>query len=329
MSVAGKAIGDATPATAYQPVRTVDANGAPVTPSGAAANADGSQNIGGSNGTSKATTINPVPVSFTAPAVTPIAGVDGTTVATNANPVPVSDSGGSLTVDQATASNLNAQVVGNVASGATDSGNGVKLAGVFTTTPAAVTTGQRRDVEVSARGAVSVFIKDASNSVVGVITPSTDALSALNVGIVSAALNYGFNGTTYDRLRGDTNGLVNQPHALVANRWTYVAASGGISNTTTAVTIKAAAGANVRNYITAIQLSSDALGAATEVAIRDGAGGAVLWRGKISTAGISGLQSIPLAVPIMSTANTLLEVVTLTATITGGVYINAQGFVGT
>ena len=62
MSVAGMAVGDPTPARAFQPVRTVDANGNPVQPSGAISNADGSTNMGGLNGTSKATLANPVPV---------------------------------------------------------------------------------------------------------------------------------------------------------------------------------------------------------------------------------------------------------------------------
>lgn len=125
-----------------------------------------------------------------------------------------------------------------------------------------------------------------------------------------------------------TTATIIQPYAAVSNQWTYAAASGGISNTTTAVTVKAAAGVGIRNYITSVQLSSDALGAATEVVIRDGAGGTVLWRGKIGTAGVSGIQSVPLSVPLVGTANTLLEVATLTASITGTVYINLQGYTG-
>lgn len=55
-------------------------------------------------------------------------------------------SGTNLPVSQATASALNAQVVGNVANGASDSGNPIKIGGVGrTTNPTAVTDGQRVD----------------------------------------------------------------------------------------------------------------------------------------------------------------------------------------
>lgn len=117
-----------------------------------------------------------------------------------------------------------------------------------------------------------------------------------------------------------------QPYAQPGSRWSYAAANLGIVNTTTAVTIKAAAGAGVKNYITALQIMSEALNTATEVAIRDGAGGTVLWRIKIGTGGLTGGLSVVFPSPLVGTANTLLEVVTLTASVTGAVYFNAQGF---
>lgn len=113
---------------------------------------------------------------------------------------------------------------------------------------------------------------------------------------------------------------------IKSNQWSYPAAAGGILNTTTAVAIKAAAGAGLRNYITAIQINAEALTNATELAIRDGAGGTVLWRMKIGTAGLLGGRDIVFPTPLKGTANTLLEVVTLTASGAGAVYVNAQGF---
>jgi hypothetical protein len=117
-------------------------------------------------------------------------------------------------------------------------------------------------------------------------------------------------------------------YSLPLSNWSYAAAASGIVNTTTAVTIKAAAGVGQRNYLTSLQLSSDALGAATEFVIRDGAGGTVLWREKLTTAGrINGLP-IAFPTPLQSSPNTLLEVATLTASVTGGVFVNAQGYTG-
>jgi hypothetical protein len=113
-----------------------------------------------------------------------------------------------------------------------------------------------------------------------------------------------------------------QPQA----NWSYAAAASGIVNTTTAVTIKTAAGAGVKNYITSIQIMSEALTNATELAIRDGAGGTVLWRTKIATGGLTAGEPIRFNTPLVGTANTLLEVVTLTASGAGAVYFNAQGF---
>lgn len=107
--------------------------------------------------------------------------------------------------------------------------------------------------------------------------------------------------------------------------WQYAAASGGISNTTTAVQIKGAAGAGIRNYITSISIATDTLGAATELAIRDGASGTVIWRTKLGT-GLENTINVVFPTPLRGTAATLLEVVTLTASVTGAVFFNAQGY---
>jgi hypothetical protein len=119
--------------------------------------------------------------------------------------------------------------------------------------------------------------------------------------------------------------------------WSYAAANLGIVNTTTAVTIKAAPTAQsapyggtavaLRNYLTSLDVTSDTLGAATELAIRDGAGGTVLWRIKLPTTAMQARQFV-FPSPLKGTAGNLLEVVTLTASVTGGVWVNAQGYVG-
>lgn len=125
------------------------------------------------------------------------------------------------------------------------------------------------------------------------------------------------------RMACGTRALLMRPFESRANSWVYAAASGGISNTTTAVTILAA-DATRRICITSLDLSWSTLGAGTEVVIRDGAGGSVLWRGYLDT--VAGrFAPPPFETPVCGTANTLMEVATISA-VTGAVYFNARGF---
>ena len=114
--------------------------------------------------------------------------------------------------------------------------------------------------------------------------------------------------------------------SIPENEWSYVAASGGITNTTTPVDIVGGAGSGVRNYVTSLQLYSDTLGTATEIILRDGAGGSILWRSKIGTAGTGDTQNIRFHPPIRGSTNTIMQFACLTATGTGSIYVNAQGY---
>lgn len=287
------------------------------------------------------------------------------TVTVNANFRPFV---GALTSVITTPSGSGSQiVVGNVASGATDSGAPVKVGLVFNTTPPTVTTGQRIDAQATNRGEIlvapssggtaqtfsSVPVNGVSNSAnlaqvlaknyvvnsSGSWDQQLQALNTLNsvgTGIVAAGhvalcddtspTLISENSQGVARMDCVTHAAIVRPYASQAQAWNYAAATAGISNTTTAVTIKTAAGAGIRNCFTGLQLASDALGAATEFAVRDGAAGPVLWRTKIGTAGIVNGIAIPLETPICGTANTLLEVITLTASITGSVFVNSQGY---
>jgi len=69
---------------------------------------------------------------------------------------------------------------------------------------------------------------------------------------------------------GDTNGVLVQP-ARAASFWRYAPPVGGITNSTTAVTVKAAGTDTDRNYVTSMVCTADALGAGTDLVIRDGA----------------------------------------------------------
>lgn len=110
--------------------------------------------------------------------------------------------------------------------------------------------------------------------------------------------------------------------------WNYAAALGGIVNTTTAVTIAAAAGSGLKNYITGYDVTYTALTNSTELAIRDGAGGTVLYRTWLPVGGPCTSPAFVQFDPAISgTANTLMEVVTLTATgAASAVWFNARGY---
>lgn len=224
-------------------------------------------------------------------------------------------------------------VSGSIAAGSTDSGSPVKVGGtVVTASLPGYTPGQRGNLSLGTSGAAHITL-GASYAVDSVASGGTYQYAPDTSGNLIRPLAVGvmlLNGSgTGDRIRGDVNGVVVQP-ALSTAFWSYAAATGGIVNTTTAVTIKAAAGASVRNYLNTLTLSHDTLGAATEIAIRDGAGGTVLWRGKLQTTATdsaSGSGTITFDPPLRGTANTLMEVVTLTA-VTGGVFVNASGYTG-
>lgn len=231
---------------------------------------------------------------------------------------------------QATASNFNAQVVGPVATGVAASGNplpgGCKAHGSGLTV---VTNNQRQDIWCGTSGQTIVALGNPVS-----IAPISAGGSAVTLSFTASGgqnplgvLPYVWNATSgLAPFSGDANGT-NTQLAVTASRWQYAAASGGISNSTTAVTVCPAQGGTLRCYMTSLQLDATALGAATEIVVRDGASGTVIWRGAISTAGVSN-DNIVFPVPLKGTANTLMEVATITATITGAVYVNSQGFSG-
>lgn len=163
---------------------------------------------------------------------------------------------------------------------------------------------------------------------VGTTVPLPDGSYAEQVSVVTptgAAGTIGVEGQD-----GSTQASLTNPFPITivepSTFWTYAAAASGIVNTTTAVTIKAAGGAGVRNYVEGLQLSCATLGGATEFAVRDGAAGTVLWRCTLGTAALP-VVDIVFETPLRGSVNTLLEIVTLTA-VTGGVYCNAQGYTG-
>jgi len=86
---------------------------------------------------------------------------------------------------------------GNVAAGATDSGNPVKVGGVYSATLPTYTDGQRSNVHTSSRGEVLVALSQgATTALIG--TPS-DGQTVAN-GVATRSQNQVFNGSNWDRM---------------------------------------------------------------------------------------------------------------------------------
>jgi hypothetical protein len=220
------------------------------------------------------------------------------------------------------------RLAGTIASGAADSGNPIKIGGRYNATPPTLTDGQRGDAQLDSRGNLSVFIGTKNGTGSALVQASTDALAGAS-GLTSVSQNMTYNGSTWDRVRGDVNGLVVQP-GLSTTFWTYTSGTSPIlSNTTTAVTIKAAAGASVRNYIDSCQITTTAFTTSVPLALRDGAGGTVKWALTVPTTGFLQPVIVTFSPPLQGTANTLWEIVTTTANTVGTVTANCAGHTGT
>ncbi|WP_225205096.1 hypothetical protein [Novosphingobium huizhouense] len=262
----------------------------------------------------------------TAPATVPLqcnASNAACAPVTAANPLRVSAANTGAAADQ---------VQGNVAQATTDAGNPIKIGGRVNggTTWATLTDGQRADALSNANGMLYVSAGQGGSGGGSDARPLIGFTGrtgwASNPDPVAMAA-FGFNGSTWDRTRGDSNGLVTQP-ALSATYWQYAAVTGGIVNSTADVAVKAAAGASVRNYVCAIDITHDVLGAATEIVVKDGT--TVMWRGKLQTAATDtalGAGDIAFSPCLRGTANTAVNVAAVSA-VTGGIYVNLRGYTG-
>lgn len=266
-------------------------------PTGSAVPADASYNGLNVGGTLRGQTgVNPSGSVYAAQ--TDLTSVGGTSIALGQTtmsaslPVAFASNQSALTVTQATASSLNAAVVGNVASGSADSGDGVKVAGVYNTTIPTLTNAQRGDFQLDASANLLVDIAGtvqtgidgrgntsglayihSPNSLTGSallqIAPSvfnsstwdrlysaTAAAGTTGTG-VQAAGAMGFDGTDYRRLLTDTAGDLSViPAASPQGGATPVSINS--ANTTNATNVKASAG--TLYHISVQNTSTTALG---------------------------------------------------------------------
>lgn len=132
-------------------------------------------------------------------------------------------------------------VVGNVASGAADSGNPVKVGGRYNVTNPTLTDGQRGDLQLGTRGSLSVTLFPANNATpVGAQINNSDALATSATTLSTTAFSTIFNGSTWDRLKKATTTSRIVSSAATTNATSAKASAGDVhviyaSNTTAAL----------------------------------------------------------------------------------------------
>lgn len=139
------------------------------------------------------------------PANVNVAQAGGVAVVAGTAPVPVgfyNPSGGAL-LDPT----LPAEVVGSVASGATDSGKPVKIGAIANTSPPTVTAGQRVDLQTDTRGNLKVTVGNAATFATVNSVSITGQSAQGGMWVNSVPLLY--NGTNYDVAKN--GGVVGMP----------------------------------------------------------------------------------------------------------------------
>lgn len=93
-----------------------------------------------------------------------------------------------------------AQVQGNVASGAADSGNPVKVGAIYNSTKPTFTNLQRGDLQIGTRGSLHTTVCSADSINCAAAATAADAQAGAT-GLLGTTQNLVFNGSTYDRWR--------------------------------------------------------------------------------------------------------------------------------
>lgn len=139
-------------------------------------------------------------------------------------------------------SGLTNTVVGNVASGAADSGNPVKVGGRYNLTNPTLADGQRGDLQLGSRGALSVTLFPANNATPGGYqVNNSDAVATTATTLTSTAFNMLFNGSTWDRMKKATTTGRIVSSAATTNATSVKASAGsvhGFTATNTTASLK-------------------------------------------------------------------------------------------
>lgn len=139
-----------------------------------------------------------------------MAGSAPVVIASDQAAIPAQQSGTWVSSVQLLSTSASVIAVGNVSSGVADAGDPVKVGGRLNTTLPTFSDGQRGDLQLGTRGAlkVALFVNNstlpinprADNADTVAVSTNADNLTTLNRNTV-------FNNTTWDRMRGDVNGI--------------------------------------------------------------------------------------------------------------------------
>ncbi|WP_311271047.1 hypothetical protein [Sphingobium sp. WCS2017Hpa-17] len=128
------------------------------------------------------------------------------------------------------------QVQGNAASGAADTGNPVKVGGVYNSTLSPLTDGQRGNLMQGSRGSLNVTLMqaDSVNPLANVGDNSDAQTTGSTARLLTVSRNYVWNGSTWDRAPGSTAG------ANVVSKGGASLNTGQVSVTTSSTLVAAA-----------------------------------------------------------------------------------------
>lgn len=219
-----------------------------------------------------------------------------------------------------------AKVAGGVAHDAVDAGAPVKVGGYGSlSAPAAVADGDRVNLWLGRNGQNYTVLTSTTGGASADIGGDGDT-EAFPPSLAVRAMNKVKDPSTgfAVSVRGDANGMAVQP-APASTFWQYAAAAGGIVSSTADVALKAAGAAGVRNFLSSLTIQHDVLSAVTEFVIKDGA--TIIYRGKLQTPDNEVGVIINFPVPLRGTAATAMNFALLSS-VTGGVFVNAQGYTG-
>lgn len=91
---------------------------------------------------------------------------------------------------------------GNVASGAADSGDPVKVGGVYNSSPLSLANGERADMQIDAAGSLKTVLFGFNSANSPAVSASlADGIAKASVSLTISAMQYALNGTSLDVIR--------------------------------------------------------------------------------------------------------------------------------